>query len=161
MCGIRAHLRCDGGLSRVSLDDNNIYICPSAFGNQDFIVGDINNIDKEKQRKIFDEQISKSHCYSCPVKYICGGECLIEKRLVNGNNRLMCKYKKHLVLLSMYFVLNLVENNYPMFVHLSNFCKSTLVRYQKYKDLDKFLNEHPEYNFTEGKKVFDHLYSKY
>lgn len=162
MCGIRAHLRCDGGISRVSLDDDgNIYICPSAFGNQDFIVGDINNIDKEKQRKIFDEQISKSHCYSCPVKYICGGECLIEKRLVNGNNRLMCKYKKHLVLLSMYFVLNLVENNYPMFVHLSNFCKSTLVRYQKDKDLDKFLNEHPEYNFTEGKKVFDHLYSKY
>ena len=162
MCGIRAHLRCDGGLSRVSLDDdNNIYICPSAFGNQDFIVGDINNIDKEKQRKIFDEQISKSHCYSCPVKYICGGECLIEKRLVNGNNHLMCKYKKHLILLSMYFAIDLVEKNYPMFVHLSNFCKSTLVRYQKDKDLDKFLNEHPEYSFTEGKKVFDQLYSKY
>ena len=61
----------------------------------------------------------------------------------------------------MYFAIELVENNYPMFVHLSSFCKSTLVRYQKDKELDNFLNEHPEYNFTEGKKVFDQLYSKY
>ncbi len=162
MTGVKAHLRCDGGLSRVSLDDDGkVYICPSAFGNESFVIGDVNNIEREKQRKIFDEQISKLNCYSCPVKYICGGECLIEKRLVNGNNFLMCKYKKHLILLSMYFAINLVENNYPMFVHLSNFSRSTFVRYQKDRELEEFLQEHPEYSFVEGKEIFDNLYKKY
>ena len=162
LTGVRAHLRCDGGLSRVSLDNNdNVYICPSAFNNEEFKVGNINNISLEAQRKIFDEQISKSHCFSCPVKYICGGECLIEKRLVNGNNKLMCKYKKHLILLAMYFALTLIEKNYPMFVHLASFTRSTFVRYRKDEELDKFLKENPKYNFTEGKKVFDSLYKKY
>ena len=162
LVGLKAHIRCDGGLSRVSLDDNDlVYICPSAFGNDDYVVGDINHIDLEKQRKLFDEQISKSNCGNCSVKYFCGGECLIEKRLVNGNNALMCKYKKHLILLGMYFVLELVDKNYPMFVHIRQFAQSTLVRYQKDKELDKFLKEHPEYNFVEGKEIFDREYKKY
>ena len=162
LVGLKAHIRCDGGLSRVSLDDNDlVYICPSAFENEDYVVGDINHIDLEKQRRIFDEQISKSNCGNCSVKYFCGGECLIEKRLVNGNNALMCKYKKHLILLGMYFVLELVDKNYPMFVHIRQFAQSTLVRYQKDKELDKFLKEHPEYNFVEGKEIFDREYKKY
>ena len=160
--GVRGQIRCDGGLSRFSLDDNdNVYICPSAFGNDEFKVGDISHIDVDKQRKIFDEQISKSHCGTCPVKYICGGECLIEKRLVNGNNPLMCKYKKHLILLSMYFAISLIERNYPMFMNIVNFSKSTSIRYHEDPELKKFLDEHPEYSFTEGKEIFDNLYKKY
>ena len=117
--------------------------------------------DKQGQRRIFDEQIAKSSCGSCSVKYFCGGECLIEKRLVNGNNPLMCKYKKHLILLAMYLVLELVEKDYPMFIHIRNFASSTFIRYKKDEELYKFLKEHPEYNFTKGKEVFDNLYKKY
>ena len=158
----RVHLRCDGGLSRMSLnDDGNVYICPSAFSYDELKVGDINRINKERQRKIFDEQIEKEHCKGCSVKYLCGGECLIEKRLSSGNNRLMCKYKKHLILLSLYFALTLIERNYPMYIHISNFAKSTLVRYKKDEELEKFLKEHPEYNFVDGKEVFDKLFKKY
>lgn len=158
----RAHIRCDGGLSRVSLnDDNNVYICPSAFNYNEFKIGDIKEINKEDQRKIFNEQIEKDGCFNCSVKYLCGGECLIEKRLSNGNNRLMCKYKKHLILLSIYFALTLIERNYPMFIHISNFARSTLVRYKKDEELDNFLKEHPEYSFTKGKEIFDNLYKKY
>ena len=61
----------------------------------------------------------------------------------------------------MYFVLELVDKNYPMFVHIRQFAQSTLVRYQKDKELDKFLKEHPEYNFVEGKEIFDREYKKY
>ena len=162
LTGIRGHIRCDGGLSRFSLDDNdNVYICPSAFGMEEFKVGNIEKIDKEKQRKIFDEQIRKEECGTCSVKYLCGGECLIEKRLVNGNNPLMCKYKKHLILLAMYFAITMIDKDYDMFMNIRNFALSTSIRYKKNQELYKFLEDHPEYNFTEGKKVFDNLYKKY
>ena len=145
----------------VKEDNGNVYICPSAFNQEDFLIGRLEQIDYEKQRRIFDEQIAKSSCGSCSVKYICGGECLIEKHLSNRNNPLMCKYKKHLILLSIYFTFQLIEKNYPMFINIANFARSTLQRYTKDMDLDKYLKEHPEYSFTEGKKVFDQLYSKY
>ena len=51
----------------------------------------------------------------------------------------------------MYFALTLIEKNYPMFVHLASFTRSTFFRYRKDEELDKFLKEHPEYNFTTGK----------
>ena len=44
---------------------------------------------------------------------------------------------------------------------LLDFTKEVGSRNKLNKELDKFLKEHPEYNFIEGKKIFDNLYKKY
>ena len=158
----RCLIRCDGGLSRLTLnDDGNIYICPSACDYKKFKVGNLNFIDFNKQSELFDTQMKRIECSGCSVKYICGGECLIEKTLSNGNNKLMCKYKKHLILLAMYFVITLQSKNNFEFMKLLDFTKEVGSRNKLDKELDKFLKEHPEYNFIEGKKVFDSLTRKY
>ena len=105
--------------------------------------------------------MNRNYCKDCSVKYICGGECLIEKTLSKGNNKLMCKYKKHLILLSMYFVITLQNKNNLEFMKLLDFTKEVGSRNKLDKELAKFLKEHPEYNFIEGKKVFDNLNKKY
>ena len=105
--------------------------------------------------------MNRNYCKDCSVKYICGGECLIEKTLSKGNNILMCKYKKHLILLAMYFVITLQNKNNFEFMKLLDFTKEVGSRSKLDKELDNFLKEHPEYNFIEGKKVFDNLNKKY
>jgi len=155
-------IRCDGGLSRLTLNENgNIYICPSACDYDEFNVGNLNYIDVNKQSKIFDDQMNRGDCNGCSVKYICGGECLIEKKLSKGNNKLMCKYKKHLILLAMYFVILLKKENYCEFNNLFEFVKEVNSRNRIDKELDSFLKKHPEYNFIEGKKVYDDITKKY
>ena len=158
----RCLIRCDGGLSRLTLnDDGNIYICPSSIEYEEFKVGNLNLIDYSAQSKLFDIQMNRNYCKDCSVKYICGGECLIEKTLSKGNNKLMCKYKKHLILLAMYFVITIQNKNNFEFMKLLDFTKEVGSRNKLDKELDKFLKEHTEYNFIEGKKVFDTLNKKY
>ena len=158
----RCLIRCDGGLSRLTLnDDGNIYICPSACEFEEFKVGTINKVEYEKQEMIFNRQLDRSDCNDCSVKYICGGECLIEKKLSNGNNKLMCMYKKHLVLLAIYFSLTLLEKSVYEFNQLRNFCIEVNLRNKLDKELDKFLSEHSEYDFNSGKKMFDQINKRY
>jgi radical SAM protein with 4Fe4S-binding SPASM domain len=50
---------------------------------------------------LFYEQLDKEDpCKTCDMRYKCGGECLLEKRLYNGVNPAMCMYKKHLIYLA-------------------------------------------------------------
>ena len=44
---------------------------------------------------------------------------------------------------------------------LLGFTKEVGSRNKLDKELDKFLKEHPEHNFIDGKKVFDNLNKKY
>ena len=46
-------------------------------------------------------------------------------------------------------------------MNLLDFTKEVGSRNKLDKELDKFLKEHPEYNFIEGKKIFDNLNKKY
>lgn len=158
----RCFIRCDGGLSRITLnDDKKIYICPAASGIEELCIGDINHIDNKRQQLIFDKQLNKIYCFNCDVKYLCGGECLIEQYLLNHNNVIMCKYKKHLILLAMYFTLRLKENNEQEFFKLQDFAKEISLRNRIDIKLDLFLKENPNLKFTEGKKIYDEMNRKY
>ncbi|MBE6143884.1 MAG: radical SAM protein [Erysipelotrichaceae bacterium] len=160
--GQRVLIRCDGGLSRISLDnDGNLYSCPSAFTLEKFKVGRFNNLDINKQKELLDIQNDRYQCALCSFKYICGGECMIEKELSKGVNAIMCKYKKHLILLAMYFTYKLLINNKKSFDELVEFLKEVEARKKIDKNLIKFLNENPHYSFVEGKKKYDIINKKY
>ncbi len=158
----RCFIRCDGGLSRITLnEDLKIYVCPAASGIDEFCVGDINHIDNIKQQTIFKKQLNNNNCFNCNIRYLCGGECLIEQYLLKSNNRIMCKYKKHLVLLAMYFALKLKEKNVQEFLKLQEFTKEVTLRNKLDTKLDLFLKENPNLNFNDGKKIYDEMHKKY
>ena len=139
-------IRCDAGLSRFTLnEDGKIYICPAACEFDEYIIGDLNGINFNKQSEIFDNQVYRSNCKECSVKYICGGECLIEYKINKGYNVLMCKYKKSLILLAIYFVNSLKDNQKFVYNKLVVFANEVNLRKRKNKDLELFLNQHPEY----------------
>lgn len=151
-------IRCDAGLSRLTLnDDGSIYICPSSTNFEEFKIGDLNLINYSKQENIFNKQFNRNGCNNCSIKYICGGECLIEKKLSNGNNRLMCKYKKHLVLLAIYFVDNLMNKNYKEYNKLLSFCREVSNRNIMDDKFKKFLNNNPQYSFIEGRDIYNKI----
>lgn len=158
----RCLIRCDGGLSRITLnEDEKLYICPAASGIDEFCIGDINHIDDKKQQEIFERQLNKNGCCNCEVQFLCGGECLIEKYSIKHNNEIMCKYKKHLILLAIYFVLKLQKNNEQAFLKLQKFAKEVYSRNKIDERLDLFLKENPNLDFINGKKTYDKLNKKY
>lgn len=162
LLGQRVLIRCDGGLSRITLDnDGNLYTCPSAFGNEKFNIGTYNCIEEKKQIKMLDNQNAKDYCSSCSVRYLCGGECMIEKELSNGHNKVMCKYKKHLILLAIYFVYKLSIFNPNSLKKLIDFSIEVNSRRMLDNQLMEFLKNNPQYNFIEGKEVFDSFNKRY
>lgn len=160
--GQRNVVRCDAGLGRFTLDDDgNVYACPAAFKMNELKVGTKDKLDFNKSSMLFNEQIEKEECQKCDFRNICGGECQIEKILSKGINKTMCKYKIHLILLSMFFVVEVAEHNYLSFKEIYDFCIEIDNRKRLNNDLVFFLNEHPEYNFIEGKRAFDKEFKKY
>lgn len=160
--GQRNVVRCDAGLGRFTLDDDgNVYTCPAAFEIEELKVGTSDKLDLNKCSNLFKEQIEKNGCQKCDFRNICGGECQIEKNLSKGINKTMCKYKSHLILLSMYFVLEVGKHNYLSFKEIYDFCVEIDNRRKLDKNLLKFLENHKEYNFIAGKKVYDSQEKKY
>ena len=160
--GQRNIVRCDAGIGRFTLDtDNNVYACPASFSYKELKVGTKDDLDFDKSSKLFNKQIYKDGCQKCDFRNICGGECQIEKLLSKGINKIMCEYKKHLILLAIYFVMEVGEHNLLSFDELHKFCIEIDNRRKLDKDLDKFLKEHKEYNFIEGKKKYDEQEKKY
>ena len=160
--GQRNVVRCDAGLARFTLDDDgNVYTCPAAFKMDKLKIGTKDKLDFDKSSKLFEEQIEKNGCQKCDFRNICGGECQIEKILSRGINKTMCKYKSHLILLSMYFVLEVGEHNYLSFKEIYDFCVEIDNRRKIDINLDVYLKEHPEYNFIVGKRIYDENEKKY
>ena len=160
--GQRNIVRCDAGIGRFTLDDDgSVYACPASFGIKQLKVGTKDSLDLKKIEKLFESQIKKDGCQKCDFRNICGGECQIERILSKGINKVMCKYKSHLILLSMYFVAEVIEHNTLSFKEIRDFCIEIDNRRKLDKDLDKFLKEHPKYNFIDGKLIYDNEYKKY
>ncbi len=159
--GQRNIVRCDAGFGRFTLDDVNVYACPASFKIDDFLVGDKTKIDINKSSKLFVQQINKDGCNRCDFRNICGGECQIERALSKGINKTMCKYKSHLILLSMYFVLEVSKYNVYSFNKLREFCIEVDNRRRLDKKLEIFLEENKGYNFIEGKKIYDKQNKKF
>ena len=160
--GQRNIVRCDAGIGRFTLDtDNNVYACPASFSYKELKVGTKDKLDFDKSAKLFKKQIDKNGCQKCDFRNICGGECLIEKLLSKGINKTICEYKKHLILLAMCFVMEVGERNYLSFEDLHKFCIEIDNRRKLDKNLNLFLKEHQEYNFIEGKEIYDKKTKKY
>ena len=158
----RVLCRCDGGISRLSLDSSGkIYPCPAAFSFDDLALGEGKNIDKARREALFQEQIKQEGCHSCEVRHICGGECLIEKRLSGGNNDAMCLWKKRLIYLTAYLVLSLAEDCPAVFKEIQAFAKEVASRNKADPELKAFLDSHPELSFTDAKRVFDEQSKRY
>ena len=149
--------RCDAGLARFSLDkDGSIYICPAAYNNEKYRVGDNCKIDVKKSEKLFYLHFSNEECNSCAFRYLCAKECLIELDANKGPNKIMCTFKKYLILLAIYFYLELKEKNQEAFNEILSFCKEYGNRYRRDLKLENFLKEN-NYPFVEGKKIYDSM----
>ncbi len=154
--------RCDACISRLTLnDDNTLYPCPAASLYENLSLGKIEDFNQNKIDFLKNKQISKVNCKNCAFKYLCGGECLIELELLKENNFIMCEYKKHLILLSMYLHQEIFYNSIDEFIKIRNFCLSTEIRYRKDEELYEFLSKEKDLSFIEGKQRFDEFYKKY
>ena len=160
--GQRNIVRCDAGIGRFALDDDgNVYSCHAAFKIKQLRVGTINDLNFNKMSKLFSKQIKKEGCRKCDFRNICGGECQIQLHLSKGINKTMCKYKTHLILLAMYFVNEVICLNKISFKEIYDFCIEIDNRRKLDYKLNLFLQQHPHYNFIEGKKKYDQKEKKY
>lgn len=155
-------IRCDAGIGRFTLDDDGyVYACPASCKNQTLRVGTKDKLYLDKVSLLFSNQIRKDGCQKCDFRNICGGECQVEQIFSKGINKVMCKYKSHLVLLAIYFVNEVAENNSLSFEEIYNFCIDVDNRRRLDNHLQEFLAKHPEYSFVEGKKIYDKIVHKY
>lgn len=160
--GQRCLIRCDGSLSRFTLDgDGKVYPCPAAFGMGEFAIGEAEHLDESAMERMFVSQIRRPECAGCDFRYLCGGECAIEKKLSGGLNAAMCEYKRHVILLAAYFAFSVIEGNRCAAMGIRAFCEEVESRKKIDPKLLEFLNRHPEMSFTAGKEAFDKLEHRY
>ena len=116
---IRLFYRCSAGLSSISVNNKGeILICPAFADIEGFSLGNIysgldKNMIKELEQSYADEI---PECKDCWARYICGGECFavsyIQNKSLNKPVSVMCRLKKHLAKLSIYFWL-CMKYEYP------------------------------------------------
>ena len=85
-----------------------------------------------------------------------GGECLIERKLNNGNNEAICIFKKGLINLAIYFYYEIKNYNIESFKKIIEFINNVNKRYIKDDKLLKYINDN-HYSFVEGKKIYDKI----
>ena len=106
--------RCDAANGRIFIDiDLNFYPCvplkqyPSKYNMK--VDKDI-HLNVSELEKVYELTRYNSECSKCDFHFLCGGECLVEKELNGGNNIYICEIKKHLILLSKFLYLSLVDD---------------------------------------------------
>lgn len=150
--------RCDAGVSRFAVDgDGKIYNC-APMSISKYNQSNLNSFDNLKK------QVDRlmNECRKCSFKYICGGECEVVHKMHNKNDKIMCKFKKHLIINAVYISIiskNILNN--ITYSELIDFCIEKSNREYQDKELKKFLNKHKQYSFVEGKKVFDSINRRY
>lgn len=154
--------RCDAGFGRLSLSyDKKIYACPAAIGISELQVGSLSEgVDEKKQRFIYELQMSRSKCGSCPAKFVCGGECLVNSYYSTGKidvlDNVMCKLKRHLYWQSQIVYAYLLENNPRLLNILYEWSLEKANRFNIDHEINDVLQKHPEYTFTTIKSLKDH-----
>ena len=160
--GERVLIRCDSGITRFSLDINgDVFICPASFCYDEFKIGINGKLIKNNLVKIFNEQLENHEGDNCAFRFLCGGECLIERKLNKRNNSFMCSFKQHLILLAIYFSSSVYEKNIHSFNQIYKFCIEVKNRDFLNKDIVKLMKEKPYLTFNEAKKLYDSINKKY
>ncbi len=148
--------RCDGGISRFSIDTNGaIYACPADSEGGFPIDGDL----RQAARAEFERQ--SFACLDCPFKFLCGGECPIELRRIGKPWKPMCDLKQKMIVLANWLELRLAIDRPEMHERLKLFVEEKMSRYRKDPELERFMKGHTNLSFTEAKRLFDELNKRY
>lgn len=148
--------RCDAGNGRIFIDiDFNIFPCVplKQFNKYQIQYKNSNLIDKNRTKELFHLTKCNNECSDCKFNALCGGECLAERELNGGNNTFICEIKKHLILLSKYLYLSLIDDE-RRFEKISQF---VIDKYRKKGTSERFkeiVNENTNLSFKECKSLY-------
>lgn len=143
--------RCDAGITKFTFDvDENIYGCPALSVYKELsIKDDLNNASQQNMKK----QINQ--CKECEFKFFCGGECEVILIQNYRPNKIMCNFKKHLILLANYLQLYCLEVNPELESELENFVYTKYRRNLKNEYIYQIMENNPNLTFTEAKAIYD------
>lgn len=106
--GIRRVYGCGSGLGFASVDiKGNIYPCMRFIGNNDYIIGHVEDGFNEKRQMFFDRTVyNRTECKNCWAKHLCGGACVAVQvecgEPLESYNPLVCQVAKRMAELAMY-----------------------------------------------------------
>lgn len=109
--------RCSAGKNRIAVDDNGlVYTCSVMNGCEEFCIGSIfDGLNMEKINKFTKPFMVSDHCKNCWAAYVCSGECNANSYYTHGElyrpNDKLCKYRKKLIRLAIYFWTSLESLN--------------------------------------------------
>jgi len=154
----RVFNRCDGGSTRFAYDiDGHVYPCPASSEEGELA---ISNPSADFVKETLAQQANA--CLGCDFKFICGGECPLEKRQNGGKpNHVLCLFRQHLILLAFYIEETCFHINNKLFWELYSFVNEKNAREREDPKLRDFLNKHPNLTFTKGKLAFDESNKRY
>lgn len=112
--------RCDAGISRFTIEKNGkVFGCPAATMLNFLELADI-DYQHHLESQIREQ---KDRCAKCHVFFLCGGECQIERINYNGQNKILCEFKKELIGLAMYIKLVTLFDYFSIFQEIYEFCE--------------------------------------
>ena len=148
--------RCDGGVSRFSVDlDGSIYRCPAATKEDKRILDDLRYAASDEFTK------QARACAKCTFKYLCGGECPVELERLGEPWNPMCELTKRMIVIANWLELRIALDRPSMHERLSRFVEEKSARSRKDPVLELFLAHHSHLSFTEGKRLFDQKHKRY
>lgn len=106
--GIRRIYGCGAGLGFGSIDiKGNIYPCMRFIGNEEYIIGHVENGFSEKRDMFFDRTVyNRSKCKDCWARHLCGGACVAVQvesgEPLESYHSLVCQVAKCMAELAMY-----------------------------------------------------------
>ncbi len=153
--GIKALSRCDGATGRIGISiDGSFYPCIAMIGSNEKLGDLVNGFDFRSARRFYIKQIVRSDCERCDFRFLCGGECAVERSEHNGLNDMMCNFKKGLVLLSMIFEEHCRCFGNDIYDKIINFCMEKRKRTREDPLLRKYRDSHKNLSFTQAREHF-------
>ncbi len=153
--GIKALSRCDGATGRVGVSINgSFYPCIAMIGSNEKLGDMESGFDFRSAKQFYDGQIVRDDCKCCDFRFLCGGECAVERNEHNGLNNMMCSFKKELILLSMVFEEHCRYFGDDIYDRIINFCVEKRKRTMENPLLRKYRDSHKDLTFVEARERF-------
>jgi uncharacterized protein len=155
----RVLTRCDAGISRFAFDvSQEIYPCAAASKISTLRLKEGEDLSQISATTF---KAEAQVCADCPFKLFCGGDCPIERSRLGGVNKVMCRFKQHLIALAAFIERTTVKENLPFAIGCQQFLFEKEKRFHRDEELNRFLEEHPNLSFTQAKALYDGEKRKY